>query len=55
MVIDLGRRFGLKIAPPVAARVADAAANDQAIVAQELQKLALYIDASPQFAQGARP
>ena len=47
MVIDVGRRFGLKIAPPVAARVAGAANNDQAIVAQELQKLALYIDASP--------
>ena len=47
MVIDVGRRFGLKIAPPVAARVADAAENDQAIVARELQKLALYIDASP--------
>jgi DNA polymerase-3 subunit delta len=47
MVIDLGRRFGLEIARPVAARVAAAANNDQAIVAQELQKLALYIDASP--------
>jgi DNA polymerase-3 subunit delta len=48
MVIDVGRRFGLKIAPPVAARIADAAGNDQAIVAQELQKFALYLDASPQ-------
>ena len=47
MVIDVGRRFGLKISPPVAARLADSADNDQAIVAQELQKLALYIDASP--------
>jgi DNA polymerase-3 subunit delta len=47
MVIDIGRRFGLKIAPPVAARVAAAAANDQAVVAQELDKLALYLDASP--------
>jgi DNA polymerase-3 subunit delta len=47
MVIDLGRRFGLKIAPPVAARLAEAAGNDQAIAAQELRKLALYIDASP--------
>jgi DNA polymerase III subunit delta len=28
--------------------LADGAGNDQAIVAQELQKLALYIDASPQ-------
>lgn len=48
MVIDVGRRFGLKISPPVAARLADSCGNDQAIVAQELQKLALYVDASPQ-------
>jgi DNA polymerase-3 subunit delta len=48
MVIDVGRRFGLKIGSAVAARLADSSANDQAIVAQELQKLALYIDASPQ-------
>jgi len=49
MVIDLGRRFGLKVSTPVAARLAESAGNDQAIVAQELQKLALYIDASPQM------
>ena len=48
MAIDLGRRVGLKLAPAVAARVAEAAGNDQAIVAQELQKLALFVDASPQ-------
>ena len=48
MVIDLGRRSGLKVSPPVATRIAEAAGNDQAIAAQELQKLALYIDASPQ-------
>lgn len=48
MVIDLGRRFGLDISPPVAARLADSAGNDQAIVAQELQKIALYVEASPQ-------
>lgn len=47
MVIDVGRRFGLKISPPVAQRLADGNGNDQAIVAQELQKLALYIGASP--------
>ena len=47
MVIDLGRRFGLKVAPPVAERLAGQCGNDQAIVAQELQKLALFIDASP--------
>lgn len=47
MVIDLGRRVGLKIAPPVAARLAEATGNDQAIAAQELQKLALFVGASP--------
>lgn len=47
MVIDVGRRFGLKISSPIASRLADQCGNDQAIVAQELQKLALYIDASP--------
>ena len=46
MVIDLGRRFGLKISPSVAARLADSAGNDQAIVGQELRKLALYLNAS---------
>jgi DNA polymerase-3 subunit delta len=48
MVADVGRRYGLKVSPPIAARLADSCGNDQAIVAQELQKLALYIDASPQ-------
>ena len=48
MVADLGRRYGLKVPPAVAARIADACGNDQAIVSQELQKFALFIDASPQ-------
>ena len=48
MVAEVGRRFGLKISPPVAARLAESSGNDQAIVSQELQKLALYLDASPQ-------
>ena len=47
MAIDVGRRFGLKLSPPVATRIAASCGNDQAIVAQELQKLALYINASP--------
>lgn len=47
MVMDLGRRFGLKIGTPLAARIAAAADNDQAVVSQELEKLALYIEASP--------
>jgi DNA polymerase-3 subunit delta len=47
MVINVGRRFGLKIAPPIAARVAEACGNDEAIVAQELDKFASYAGASP--------
>jgi DNA polymerase-3 subunit delta len=47
MVIDLGRRHGLKISPPVASRIAAACAADQAIAAREIEKLALYLDASP--------
>jgi DNA polymerase-3 subunit delta len=48
MVADIGRRFGLKISPPVAARLADSAGNDQAIITQELHKLSLYVDAAPE-------
>lgn len=48
MVAEVGRTFGLRIAGPVAARIADACASDQAIVTQELAKLALYVDASPE-------
>ena len=48
MVAEVGRAFGLKVGPTVAARIADAAGNDQALASQELQKLALYLDASPQ-------
>lgn len=48
MVVELGRRFGLNVSPPVAARLADSCANDQAIVTQELQKFALYLGASPE-------
>ena len=47
MVADLGRRVGLKVSNAVAARLADACGNDQAIVLRELEKLALYLDASP--------
>ena len=47
MVSELGRRVGLKISPPIAARVAEACSSDQAIVARELEKLALYVGASP--------
>ena len=48
MVIDVGRAHGLRISGGVAARVADSCGNDQAIVGQELAKLALYLGAAPE-------
>jgi len=48
MVTDVGRRFGLKVEPQLAARIAESCGNDQAVVSRELEKLALYVDASPQ-------
>jgi DNA polymerase-3 subunit delta len=54
MVVELGRRVGLKVGASVAARVAEAAANDQAVVARELEKFALYVGASPQSPRDLR-
>lgn len=47
MVIAAGRAEGLRIEGEVAARLAGACANNQAIVAQEVSKYALYLDAAP--------
>lgn len=46
-VVEIGRRVGLKVAPPLARRIASVCGNDQAVAAQELEKLAIYMDASP--------
>jgi DNA polymerase-3 subunit delta len=46
MVAEVGRTLGLKISAGVAARVASACANNQAVVRQELEKLAIYVGAS---------
>jgi DNA polymerase-3 subunit delta len=46
-VIDLGRRVGLNLGDAVAGQLAEACGHDHAVVAQELDKLALYLDASP--------
>jgi DNA polymerase-3 subunit delta len=47
LVAELGSREGLRVGPEVAARIAAAAANDQAIIAQELAKFALFLAAGP--------
>jgi len=47
MVIGAGRSEGLRIEPEVAGRLAAACGNNQAIVAQELAKFAIFLDAAP--------
>lgn len=47
MAIDAGRAEGLRIDPTVAARLAAACNSNQAILAHELAKFALYLDATP--------
>jgi DNA polymerase III subunit delta len=44
LVIGMATALGLRISPDLARRVFDAAAGDRAIVAQEVEKIALYLD-----------
>jgi DNA polymerase-3 subunit delta len=45
MAAEMGRALGLSMRPDVARRLIGAAANDRAVLAQELEKLALFVDA----------
>jgi DNA polymerase-3 subunit delta len=47
LVSEMARSEGLTVRPDVARRLADACAGNRAILALELQKLALYLDADP--------
>lgn len=47
LVIELGRTEGLRVQTGVASRIAEACGNDRRMMAQELAKFALYLDASP--------
>jgi DNA polymerase III subunit delta len=48
---ELARAEGLWLAAGVAGRIAAAAANDRAVIAQELAKIALYVGAAPETPQ----
>jgi DNA polymerase-3 subunit delta len=48
LVLDMARAEGLTVRPDVARRLADSCAGNRSILALELQKLALYLDASPE-------
>ena len=48
MIFDIGRTHGLRIDRGVAARLVEACGNDRGIAAQEIAKLALFVDGSPE-------
>ena len=47
LVTTMGRELGLQLRPEVARRLAAATGGDRALIAGELEKLALYLDAAP--------
>lgn len=47
LVLDLARDQGLQMRPDIARRIAEACGYNRAVIAQELAKLALYLDAAP--------
>jgi DNA polymerase-3 subunit delta len=51
LVVDMARAEGLIVRSDVARRLADACAGNRAILALELQKLALYLDSAPERPQ----
>lgn len=51
LVQELAREMGLTIRPDLARLVSDGAAGNRAIVAQELNKLAIFLDAAPERPQ----
>ncbi len=48
LVVEIARRHGLEVRGGVASRLAEHAAGNRAIIEQEIIKLALYMDASPE-------
>jgi DNA polymerase-3 subunit delta len=52
LVMDLARAEGLVVRPDLARRIGDACAGNRALIEQELRKLALFADASP---EGPKP
>ena len=51
LVLDMARERGLIVRPDVATRIAEASAGNRAVLALELDKYALYLDASPEGPQ----
>lgn len=47
LAIAMARDAGLRVAPDVAHRLAEASGNDRAVLAREIEKFALFLDAAP--------
>jgi DNA polymerase-3 subunit delta len=47
LVVELARAAGLRPLPGVASLIAESCSNDRKMIGQELEKLALYLDAAP--------
>jgi DNA polymerase-3 subunit delta len=48
LVLEMAREYGLNMRPDVARRIADASGCNRAIIAQELEKFAIFLDAAPE-------
>jgi len=53
IAIEHARTLGLRLSPDLARRVAEIANNDRALMASEVEKIALYLDATPETPQEA--
>ncbi len=47
LAIGIARELGVRLAPETARILAQACANDRAVMAQEIEKMSLFLDASP--------
>ena len=47
IVLDMARAAGLQMTPDLARHIADSTGADRALMASEVEKLALYVDAAP--------
>lgn len=48
LVLEIARGQGLGMRPDIARRIADSCGANRAIIARELEKIALYVDAAPE-------
>lgn len=55
VAMELAREAGLRLSPDLGRSIISAARNDRALIAGEIEKLALYLDATPAQPVGVEP